>query len=371
MSFDSIPAILDDLAQGRMAVILDDEDRENEGDLIMAAAKVRPEDINFMARHARGLICLALTAERCAQLALPPMVRDNRTSHGTAFTVSIEAASGVTTGISAYDRAHTVRTAVKPDAQPSDLVQPGHIFPLQARPGGVLTRAGHTEASVDLALLSGSEPAGVLVEIMSEDGSMARTPELIEFAREHGLKIGTIEDLIRHRLSTEQTVVRQLEREVQTPFGPFQLVVYRDLPGRQQHYALVRGRPSADRAALVRVHVKNWWSDVLAIEHADFGLPLRSALESVAAAGEGVVVVLGERRDDDELLRQLSAAGAPAAVQPQNDGSVPAWRQSGIGAQILRDLGLGKLIVLGTQRRFTGLSGFGLQIVDYRDAGEA
>ena len=377
MSFDSIPDILDDLAQGRMVVILDDEDRENEGDLIMAASKVRPEDINFMARYARGLICLALTPERCRQLALPPIVRDNRTSHGTAFTVSIEAASGVTTGISAYDRAHTIRTAVRPDAQPGDLVQPGHIFPLQARPGGVLTRAGHTEASVDLALLSGSEPAGVLVEIMSEDGSMARTPELLEFARQHGLRIGTIEDLIRHRLSTEQTVVRHLERAVDTPYGPFRLVVYRDLPARQQHYALVRGTPSAERPCLVRVHAKNWWSDVLALQRADFGLPLRSALQVIAEQGEGVVVVLGERSDDDELLRQLGAdqqatqEGPSAPAAAASDGATPAWRQSGIGAQILRDLGLASLTVLGTPRRFTGLSGFGLTIDSYRDAGES
>ena len=241
----------------------------------------------------------------------------------------------------------------------------------------MLTRAGHTEASVDLALLSGSEPAGVLVEIMSEDGSMARTPELLEFARQHGLRIGTIEDLIRHRLSTEQTVVRHLERAVDTPYGPFRLVVYRDLPARQQHYALVRGTPSAERPCLVRVHAKNWWSDVLALQRADFGLPLRSALQVIAEQGEGVVVVLGERSDDDELLRQLGAdqqatqEGPSAPAAAASDGATPAWRQSGIGAQILRDLGLASLTVLGTPRRFTGLSGFGLTIDSYRDAGES
>ena len=352
-----------------MVVILDDEDRENEGDIIMAAAKVRPEDINFMARHARGLICLALTRERCRQLDLPLMVRDNRSPHGTAFTLSIEAAEGVTTGISAYDRAHTIRTAVQPDARPSDLVQPGHIFPLMAQPGGVLTRAGHTEAAVDLALLAGLEPAGVLVEIMSEDGSMARTPELLEFARQHELKIGTIEALIAHRLRTERTVQRVAEQPVQTAHGDFQLVVYRDQSGHQQHYALVRGQPSADRPCLVRVQAQNWWSDVLAIEHGAFGGSLRDAMATIAAADEGVLLVLGGHADDDQRLAQLALTRSnPDQFEPASSG-MPAWRESGIGAQILRDLGLQRLDVLGTPRHFTALHGFGLEICSYRTDG--
>lgn len=366
--FHSIDEILADIAAGRMVVILDDEDRENEGDIIMAAAKVRPEDINFMARHARGLICLALTRERCRQLDLPLMVRDNRSPHGTAFTLSIEAASGVSTGISAYDRAHTIRTAVQPDAKPADLIQPGHIFPLMAQPGGVLTRAGHTEAAVDLALLAGLEPAGVLVEIMSEDGSMARTPELLEFATRHDLKIGTIEALISHRLRTEQTVRRVAEQAVQTTYGEFRLVVYRDQAGGQQHYALVRGQPSAGRPCLVRVQIKDWWSDGLGLQGPAFGTPLREAMAVLGAAEEGVLVVLAGRDGDDQLLSQLDKARQAPEEQPAlaSDG-LPAWRDSGVGAQILRDLGLQRLQVLGTPRHYTALSGFGLEICGYRD----
>ena len=228
MSFSPIPELLEEIRAGRMVVIVDDEDRENEGDLIMAAELVRPQDINFMVTHARGLVCLSLTRERCRQLGLPPMVRDNTSPHHTNFTVSIEAAEGVTTGISAYDRAHTIRTAVRPDARRSDLSQPGHIFPLMAQPGGVLNRAGHTEAASDLALLAGLEPAGVLVEILNPDGSMARRPELEAFAAEHGLKIGSIEELIRYRLATEHTVERVDAREIETEHGPFQLLTYRD-----------------------------------------------------------------------------------------------------------------------------------------------
>jgi 3,4-dihydroxy 2-butanone 4-phosphate synthase/GTP cyclohydrolase II len=228
MSFSTIPELLADIAAGKMVVVVDDEDRENEGDLIMAAELVRPADINFMVTHARGLVCLALTRERCRQLALQPMVSANTSQHHTNFTVSIEAAEGVTTGISAYDRAHTVRTAVAPDARPHDLVQPGHIFPLLVQPGGVLSRAGHTEAAADLARLAGLEPAGVLVEILNADGSMARRPQLEAFAREHGLKMGSIEALIRHRLETEHTVERVEERDIATPFGAFKLIAYRD-----------------------------------------------------------------------------------------------------------------------------------------------
>ncbi|MEZ5465794.1 MAG: 3,4-dihydroxy-2-butanone-4-phosphate synthase [Lysobacteraceae bacterium] len=364
MSFAPIPELLDDIRAGRMVVIVDDEDRENEGDLIMAAGKVRPEDINFMARYGRGLICLAMTRERCAQLKLPPMVADNTATFRTNFTVSIEAAEGVTTGISAYDRAHTIRTAVAPDAQAQHLHQPGHIFPLAAQPGGVLTRAGHTEAASDLALLAGLEPAGVLVEILNEDGSMARRPQLETFAAEHGLKMGSIADLIRHRLSTEATVERIDEREVQTEFGSFRLLTYRDRIARDLHFALVRGDIAGEEPLLVRVHVKNALSDVLHIDRPDLGLPLSNVLRMIAAEGRGAAVVLAEHEDADTLLARLR--DVPEA-DPQ-DGKVREWRRNGVGAQILADLGARRLRVLGTPRRQVALSGFGLEVVDYLPA---
>jgi 3,4-dihydroxy 2-butanone 4-phosphate synthase/GTP cyclohydrolase II len=344
-----------------MVVILDDEDRENEGDLIMAASRVRPEDINFMAREARGLICLALTGERCRRLGLGPMVARNTARMGTAFTVSIEAAEGVTTGISAYDRAHTIQVAVAPEARAEDIVQPGHVFPLMAQPGGVLARAGHTEAAVDLACLAGLEPAGVLVEIMDEDGRMARRPALERYAARHGLKMGTIADLIAHRMATEQTIERVACRPVDTAAGRFTLHVYRDVLARELHHALVYGDPVATEAALVRVHTKNFWSDVLAVERADFGLPLRAAMARVAAEGAGVVVVIGDRPDNAALLERL--AGSAAADGEQ--GAAAPWRTTGIGAQILADLGLRRLRVLGTPRRYVGLGGYGLEVVEY------
>lgn len=358
MSFHSIPEILSDIAAGRMVVILDDEDRENEGDLIMAASKVRPEDINFMARQARGLICLGLTRERCKRLGIGPMVVRNAARMGTNFTVSIEAAEGVTTGISAYDRAHTIRTAVAPDADADDIVQPGHIFPLMAQPGGVLARAGHTEAAVDLACLAGLEPAGVLVEIMGEDGHMARRPALEIYAAEHGLKIGSIADLIRYRLATEQTIERVAEEAITTSAGPFKLVVYRDLLAKELHHALVYGKPDAEDPTLVRVHTKNFWSDVLGLERGDFGLPLRQAMAQIAAAGSGVIVVIGDRPDNTAQLARLRG-------QAHDDDSAQPWRMTGIGAQILADLGLRRLRVLGTPRRYLGLAGFGLEVVEY------
>lgn len=366
MSFAPIPELLDDIRAGRMVVIVDDEDRENEGDLIMAAGKVRPEDINFMARYGRGLICLAMTRERCAQLRLPPMVADNTATFRTNFTVSIEAAEGVTTGISAYDRAHTIRTAVAPDAQPEHLHQPGHIFPLAAQPGGVLTRAGHTEAATDLALLAGLEPAGVLVEILNEDGSMARRPQLEAFAAGHGLKMGSIADLIRHRLCTEATVERIDEREVATGFGPFRLLTYRDRIARDLHFALVRGEPAGNEPFLVRVHVKNVLSDVLHIERGDLGLPLSSVLRLIAAEGRGAAVVLAEHEDADALLARLREV----PELPADEGRVREWRRNGAGAQILSDLGARRLRVLGTPRRQVALSGFGLEVVDYVPAAE-
>jgi 3,4-dihydroxy 2-butanone 4-phosphate synthase/GTP cyclohydrolase II len=363
MPFASVPELLAEIRAGRMVVMLDDEERENEGDLIMAAEKVRPEDINFMAREARGLICLALTKQRCEQLRLPPMVSDNASRHRTNFTVSIEAAEGVTTGISAYDRAHTIRTAVRREAKPSDLVQPGHIFPLCAQPGGVLTRAGHTEAATDLAALAGLEPAGVLVEILAADGTMARRPQLEEFARQHGFKLGSIADLIRYRLTTEKTITRLLEREVDTEFGPFRLFVYRDALTRLLHFALVRGTIDAATPVLTRVHVRDTLSDVLHLSRPD-GFSLTVALRHVAERGQGVIVVLTDPDEPAAALDRLAHPTAPV-------DSASEWRRHGVGAQILADLGARRLRVLGTPRRYLGLSGFGVEIVGYEDASAA
>ena len=364
---NTIPEILQDIRAGRMVVMMDDEERENEGDLVMAASKVRPEDVNFMARFGRGLICLPLTRERCRQLQLPLMVNENQARFATNFTVSIEAAEGITTGISAYDRAHTIRTAVKPDANTKDLSQPGHVFPLMAQAGGVLTRSGHTEASVDLAMLAGLEPAAVLVEILNEDGSMARRPELEEFAREHGLKIGTIADLIHYRMETEKSVEHVSTHDVVTDFGPFTLHTYRDLIEDRLHLALMRGAPSPEDPFLVRVHVQNPLSDVLSIQRADFGMPLRTALTQIDAAGSGLVLVLGGDKDDDEILRQIQEIPEPAMKSNGDNKRSRELRTYGIGAQIIADLGIRKMRVLSAPWKLTGLAGFGLEVEEYID----
>lgn len=358
MAFATIPELLAEIRAGRMVVLADDEDRENEGDLIMAASAVRPEDINFMARHARGLICLSLTRTRCEKLGLGLMVNDNRSPYQTAFTVSIEARSGVTTGISAFDRAHTIRTAVANDAKPDDLRQPGHIFPLMAQPGGVLKRAGHTEAACDLAALAGFEPAGVLVEILAEDGTMARRPELEKFARAHDLKMGTIADLIRYRLETEKSIERISERDVQTDFGAFRCIAYRDLLSHELHYAFIRGTMDAQTATLVRVHVSDYFSDVLSIRSSGAPTPLRAALAAIDRVGHGAAVVLQGAMDSHAQLRRLQ----PSDAEKPSDGG--QWRTHGLGAQILKDLGIRKLRVLGKTRTFLGLSGFGLEVVE-------
>ncbi len=362
MAFASIPELLDELRAGRMVVVVDDEDRENEGDLIMLAELVKPSDINFMVTHARGLVCLSLTRERCAQLGLNPMVRDNTSQHHTNFTVSIEAAEGVTTGISAYDRAHTVRTAVRPDAKPCDLSQPGHIFPLMAQPGGVLSRAGHTEATADLALLAGFEPAGVLVEILNADGTMARRPQLEAFARAHGLKMGSIEDLIRYRLDTEHTVERVDSREITTDHGVFVLHTYRDRLSHGLHYALVRGEVAGTAPLLVRVQLQNVLADALHWQREDFGPLTGAVLALLAAEDRGVLVLLGDAPDADALLARVRQHPAPTASKA---GALAQWRRNGAGSQILADLGASHLRVLGTPRRQVGLAGYGLQIVEY------
>jgi 3,4-dihydroxy 2-butanone 4-phosphate synthase/GTP cyclohydrolase II len=366
-TLNTIPELVADIRDGRMVVLMDDEGRENEGDLIMAASKVRPEDINFMARFGRGLICLPLTRERCRQLHLPLMVNLNQARFATNFTVSIEAAEGITTGISAYDRAHTIRTAVRPDAGPDDLSQPGHVFPLMAQPGGVLARAGHTEASVDLALLAGLEPAAVLVEILNEDGSMARRTELERFAEQHGLKIGTIADLIHYRMETEKTIEHVSAHEVVTDFGAFRLHAYRDTIEGRLHLALLRGAVDPARPFLVRVHVQNPLSDVLSIHRPDFGMPLRTAMAEIDAAGAGLVLVLGGHKDDAELLRQVQQQPEPALAANGDDRRSRELRNYGIGAQIIADLGIRKMRVLSAPWKLTGLAGFGLEVVEYID----
>ncbi len=360
---DSVEDIVADIKAGKMVILMDDEDRENEGDLIMAASQVRPEDINFIARYGRGLICLTLTAEHCKRLRLPPMVAHGDDKHKTAFTVSIEAAEGVTTGISAFDRAHTIRTASKKTAVPSDIVMPGHVFPLQAQSGGVLTRAGHTEAGCDLARLAGLEPSSVIVEILNEDGSMARRPDLEKFAREHGLRIGTIADLIRYRLHNEHTIERVAEAALKTEFGEFKLVTYQDSIDNTVHLALVRGEIRAADATLVRVHIRNTLSDVLGAEHPNFGWPLRRALHRIAEEGQGVVVLLRKPESPRDLVQQIVALHKPTAAEEHDEGQV--LRTYGVGAQILSDLGVRKMKVLSAPKRMHAISGFGLEVVDY------
>jgi 3,4-dihydroxy 2-butanone 4-phosphate synthase/GTP cyclohydrolase II len=364
-ALNSIEELLDDMRAGRMVILMDDEGRENEGDLVLAASMVRPEDINFMARYGRGLICLTLTRERCAQLRLPLMVSDTDREHRTNFTLSIEAVEGVTTGISAYDRAHTVRTAVRPDARPDDLRQPGHVFPIMAQPGGVLTRAGHTEAGCDLARLAGLEPAAVIVEIMSEDGTMARRPELEVFAKRHGLKIGTIADLIRHRLRTERSVERLGEREVETECGPFRLICYEDHVGRDVHLALVRGRLDGPEPPLVRVHLIDTLRDVLGVREATRACALPAVMRRIGREPSGVIVVLRQGEAPRALAGAVGAAARCGLESPESPGGV--LRTFGVGAQILQDLGVSRMRVLSAPRQMYGLSAFGLEIVEYVD----
>lgn len=364
---NTIEEIIEDLRQGKMVIIMDDEDRENEGDLVMAAAFTRPEDVNFMARYGRGLICLTLTSERCHQLRLPLMINENKTAHSTNFTVSIEAATGVTTGISAADRARTIQCAVAPDAKADDLVQPGHIFPLMAKSGGVLNRAGHTEAGCDLARLAGVEPAAVIVEILNEDGSMARRPDLELFARQHNLKIGTIADLIQYRIRHENTLERISECAFPTEFGDFRLYAYQDRNDNNLHLALVMGQVSGDEPVLVRVHARNLLDDLFASKRSGSSISIRTALQKIAEAGRGVLVVIRRNEDNKSLVElihryQLEDHGiAPS----DEDLETTDWRMTGTGARILADLGVHKLKVLGTQKKYVGLSGFDLEVSEH------
>jgi 3,4-dihydroxy 2-butanone 4-phosphate synthase / GTP cyclohydrolase II len=364
MKLNSIDEILADVRAGRMVVIMDDEDRENEGDLIMAAECARAEDVNFMARYGRGLICLTLTRDRCRQLRLPLMVSDTNEAHRTNFTVSIEAAEGVTTGISAHDRAQTIRAAVRRDAKPEDLRQPGHIFPLMAQPGGVLSRAGHTEAGCDIARLAGMEPAAVIVEILNDDGTMARRPDLETFARQHNLKIGTIADLIRYRLEKERSVERIAEQSVETEFGPFRMYCYEDHVNRTVHLALIRGQLQADEVPLVRVHLKDTLRDVVGIHDDALGWPIRAAMQRVAAERTGIVIILRPEETPRDLMESVAAINHPDA-HGAKAGGAKVLRTYGIGAQILRDLGVQRMRVLSAPKQMHGLSGFDLEVVEY------
>jgi 3,4-dihydroxy 2-butanone 4-phosphate synthase/GTP cyclohydrolase II len=365
IKLNTIDEILSDIAAGRMVVIMDDEDRENEGDLIMAAEFARAEDVNFMARYARGLICLTLTRERCRQLRLPLMVTETNADYRTNFTVSIEAAEGVTTGISAHDRAQTIRAAVRRNAKPEDLRQPGHIFPLMAQPGGVLTRAGHTEAGCDLARLAGLEPAAVIVEILNDDGTMARRPDLEKFAQQHELKIGTIADLIRYRLEKERSIERISEQSVNTEFGPFRMFCYEDHVNRTVHLALVRGELTADTVPLVRVHLRDTLRDVLSIRDEVLGQPLRAAMQRIAQEPAGVIVILRPEETPRDLLESVNAISRDDAASHPGTQGTRVLRTYGIGAQILKDLGLTRMRVLSAPKQLHGLSGFDLEIVGY------
>ncbi|MCW1966124.1 bifunctional 3,4-dihydroxy-2-butanone-4-phosphate synthase/GTP cyclohydrolase II [Polynucleobacter sp.] len=361
--------IIAELAAGRMVILVDEEDRENEGDLVLAADHVSAEAINFMAKHGRGLICLTLTKERCQQLNLPLMVRDNGTSMGTNFTVSIEAAQGVTTGISAADRALTIQTAVAPKAKPSDLVQPGHIFPLMAQPGGVLIRSGHTEAGCDLAAMAGCTPAAVICEIMKDDGSMARLPDLLEFAKEHQLKIGSIADLIQYRSQHESIVVREGEREFLTPWGTFQGIIYRDKPSSCIHIALMHGNPKESQETLVRVHEPVTALDFLESQISTHSWPLAAALEQIAQSSAGVAVLLNASGvaspTDADWLTQFHKLNGSVDQSAPNAQRKTDFRSYGIGAQILKDLGVGKMRLLANPSPVPSLSGYKLEVTGY------
>lgn len=363
MQLNTIEELIEDYKQGKMVILMDDEDRENEGDLLIPSAMVTAADINFMARYGRGLICLTMTRERCNQLHLPLMVKDNSDPHGTPFTVSIEAAEGVTTGISAADRAVTVRAAVADNAGPADIVTPGHIFPLMAQPGGVLTRAGHTEAGCDLARLAGMEPSSVIVEIMNEDGSMARRDDLEEYAQLHGLKMGTIADLIEYRLQNEKTIERVSECKLPTEFGDFKLIGYQDVLEHKAHFALVFGQLQPEIPTTVRVHMLDTLCDVFGSNRPECGWPLGSAMKQIAEAGSGVIVVLRKREEAAELLDKIQAFQMKdLGIHVPDTAYEDDTKTYGLGAQILSDLGLKKLKIIGSSMKMNALSGFGLEI---------
>ncbi|MEX2475536.1 bifunctional 3,4-dihydroxy-2-butanone-4-phosphate synthase/GTP cyclohydrolase II [Marinobacter sp.] len=365
MALNSIEDLVNDIRQGKMVILMDDEDRENEGDLVMAAEHCTPEAINFMARFGRGLICMPMTRTRCEQLGLPLMVQRNASGFGTKFTLSIEATEGVTTGISAADRARTVQAAVARDAKASDLVQPGHIFPLMADPGGVLSRAGHTEASCDLAALAGCEPAGVICEVMNDDGSMARREDLEKFAEEHDLKIGTIADLIHYRTLNERTIECIEQYDLDTEYGVFNLRTYRDNIQGSTHLAMVMGDINPNEPVLVRVHITDTLRDLLGARRADSrSWPLHRALEKVANDGRGVVVLLNSAEDSynlEDRIHEFFGEEQAAAAK----GSSGVYFTVGTGSQILRDIGVGKMRLLSPPIKFSAISGFDLEVEEY------
>ena len=361
VSISPISQIIQDIQDGKMVMLVDEEDRENEGDLIIAAQFVTSEHINFMAKHGRGLICLTLTEQRCKQLNLSPMVSRNGTKMGTNFTASIEAAEGVTTGISTADRAHTIRTAVNVNARPMDIISPGHVFPLIAQQGGVLVRAGHTEAGCDIAQLAGLEPAAVICEILKEDGEMARLPDLLEFAAEHNLKIGTIADLINYRSMNECLVNRVAERVIETAYGQFNLIAFHDTTSDETHLALVKGSIDGSESVLVRVHEPLSVFDLLDASSRNHSWSLPDAMKLISKAGNGVIVMFRREEKSADLIKTIQSAD-------HNVTSQHTLKDYGIGAQILRELGVVKMRLMGEQRKIPSMTGFGLEVTEFLTA---
>ncbi len=360
MELNTTSELISEIKKGRMIVLMDDEDRENEGDLILAADKVNPEKINFMAKYARGLICMAITEAKSKALNLDQMVRENKSGHGTAFTVSIEAASGISTGISAADRARTISVASKSNAKPSDIVQPGHVFPVKAARGGVLTRAGHTEGSTDLCRLAGLSSNSVIVEIMNEDGTMARKADLMEFSKKHNLKIGTIADLINYRIINEKTVKKVEQKSVKTDYGKFTLILYKDLIFGETHLVLKKGKITKNDPTLVRVQQSNFFHDLLNVNEFGTRWSVSDAMKKINKAGKGIILLIdGERKKDDEFNEIKSSKKRKVNI-PNNDS-----RRIGIGSQILRDLGVKKIKLMGSEVRYPSLSGFDLEVTEF------
>ena len=366
MNLNTTEELIEDIRAGKMIILMDDEDRENEGDFVLAASCVRPEDINFMATYGRGLICLPLSKEHCRQLNLPLMARNTNSSVGTNFTVSIEAADGITTGISAADRATTIKKAASVDAKPSDLIQPGHVFPLMAHPGGVLSRAGHTEASCDLAKLAGFPPAAVIVEIMNDDGTMARRPDLEKLSVKFDLKIGTIVDLIRYRTENEKTIERVSKINFLTEYGKFNLYTFKDTLKKDLHFALVKGVISPTKPIPVRVHISNPIFDLTGSTMQNTW-PIRDVMKRLSKEENGIVVILSNQLEADTMLAQIDKLENSKLSSEKNKRSDKDFRIIGLGSQILSDLGVKKMIVMGSLKRYHAISGFGLEIVDYMD----